>query len=91
MAGVDRRNSRCHVRSREATWSTPSTSLTVVTLSTAGPTAVRHANATFSGVSGAFLMIAASAPGITFCNDTTSPKITGQNPNPKTQIPTTFS
>jgi hypothetical protein len=45
--------------------------LTVVTLSTAGPTIVRQANATFSGVSGAFLMIAASAPGITSCSDRT--------------------
>jgi hypothetical protein len=29
----------------------------------AGPTTVRHANATFSSVSGAFLTIAASAEG----------------------------
>jgi septum formation protein len=54
-------------------------------LSSAGPTTVRHANATFSGVSGAFLTIAASAPGIMSCNDTTMPTIACTNP--KTQIP----
>jgi len=43
------------------TYSTPSRSSTAVTLSTAGPTAVRHENATFSGVSGARRRMDASA------------------------------
>jgi hypothetical protein len=38
---------------------------TAVTLSTAGPTAVRHEKAIFSEVSGARRKISASAPGMT--------------------------
>src|SRR5688572_11294463 len=38
---------------------------TVVALCTAGPTASRHANATFSSVSGALRITSASTPGIT--------------------------
>ena len=43
---------------------TPFRNSTVVTLSTAAPTADRHANTTFSDVNGAFLMTAASAAGM---------------------------
>jgi len=39
-----------------------------VTAAIAGPTAVRHANATFSGESGAWRSTDASAAGITCCS-----------------------
>jgi hypothetical protein len=62
MTPADRSISRCQVASRTPTCRTPPRSSIAVALSTAAPTAERHANRTFSLVSGAFLRIAASAP-----------------------------
>ena len=65
MRAAERSSSRCHERSRARTWRVVSASAISVAPATAGPTTVRQANAIFSGVSGAFLMISASAWGTT--------------------------
>ena len=62
---ADRSTSRRQAASRVRTWSTASRSSIVVARSTAAPTVMRQANATFSDVSGAFRRTAASASGMT--------------------------
>ena len=55
-----------HAGESAVTYSVPSAaSRTVVALATAGPTASRQANATFSSVSGALRMTSATTPGMT--------------------------
>ena len=54
----------------------------------AGPTTLRQANATFSGVSGAFRMISATASGITWRTGSMVGSYDRQLPTPNSQLPT---
>jgi hypothetical protein len=60
---AERSTSRCHAVFFALTRKRPPSSATSVAAAIAVPTAVCHANEIFSGVSGAFRMIAASAFG----------------------------
>ena len=64
MMAAERSSSRCHATSRARTRSVSRSRAISVAPATAGPTAVRHANAIFSLVSGALRTIDARAAGM---------------------------